>query len=303
MDELLAYTVGSARYFVHNNHLFSPAAVTDGAGAVVERYRYDAYGTRTVTNAAGTVELATSSVSQSRGFTGYIYDSETGWYHARRRPYAPTLGIFPSRDPLRYINGYNLYRAYFAVNYLDPTGTCLHECKVGEKGHFRVSSVNTTSFNQGMSPEVVDDLNAALDNIGTLQDLQSLAAAGVGAAALAQGHIAEAVSEVMAEGVQAIGGLINQVNDAPLVPSSATIGGIDDSFRQKGLKVWIQVSWKICESYSCGFLWLCSGERWKKKEENKWFQYPGNGGTPTNVDEISQNLNGWILDALGRARQ
>src|SRR5690606_31908685 len=77
LDDLASYTVGSTRYFVHSNHLYSPAAVTTSTGAVAERYRYDAYGKRTVLNAGGTTELGTSAVDFDRGFTGYILDDET----------------------------------------------------------------------------------------------------------------------------------------------------------------------------------------------------------------------------------
>ena len=56
------------------------------------------------------------------GFTGYIADNETGLLHARARQYSPTLGRFVGRDPVRYKEGYNLYRGYFAPNGLDPEG-------------------------------------------------------------------------------------------------------------------------------------------------------------------------------------
>ena len=55
VDELLLFVSGGTKYFVHANHLYSPAALTDSTGAVVERYRYDPYGHRTVLNPAGTV--------------------------------------------------------------------------------------------------------------------------------------------------------------------------------------------------------------------------------------------------------
>jgi len=112
--------VGTKHYF-HQNHLYSVAAMTSSTGAVVERYRYDAYGKRTVTNAAGT-PIAASTIGQQRGFTGYYLDAETGLYYARARMYSAGLGRFVSRDPLGYIDGKSLYRAYFSPNFLDPTG-------------------------------------------------------------------------------------------------------------------------------------------------------------------------------------
>jgi len=118
---------GTKSYF-HQNHLYSVAAMTNSVGAVVERYRYDAYGKRTVTNAAGTT-IAASTIGQQRGFTGYYEDAETGLYYARARMYSAGLGRFVGRDPLGYVgvnadesDGYNLYQAYFAPNQLDSTG-------------------------------------------------------------------------------------------------------------------------------------------------------------------------------------
>jgi len=142
VDELLSYTNNGTRYFTHSNHLYSPSAVTNTAGQVQERYRYDAYGKRTVTNAAGTVTLSQSAVGQTRGFTGYILDEATGLYHARARQYDSRLGRFVGRDKHRlftngfitdelsyvpspgdgYIDGMNLFSAYFIPNYLDPLG-------------------------------------------------------------------------------------------------------------------------------------------------------------------------------------
>jgi len=122
VDELVSYTVGATRYFVHSNHLYSPSAVTNTAGQVQERYRYDAYGKRTVTNAAGTVTLSQSAVGQTRGFTGYILDEETGLYHARARQYDSRLGRFITRDQLNFISGMNLYFPYYVPGSLDPSG-------------------------------------------------------------------------------------------------------------------------------------------------------------------------------------
>jgi len=123
---------GTKHYF-HQNHLYSVAAMTNSTGAVVERYRYDAYGKRTVTNAAGTT-IAASTIGQQRGFTGYHLDAETGFYYARNRMYSAGLGRFVSRDPIvsradrptvgdGYVNGLSLYAAWFIPHALDPMGT------------------------------------------------------------------------------------------------------------------------------------------------------------------------------------
>jgi RHS repeat-associated protein len=134
IDDTLAFTTSvnggaATRYYVSSNSLYSPAALTDAAGQVVERYKYDAYGTRTVTTAGGTV-LPKSTIGFNRGFTGYISDPETSLSYARSRMYSPGLGRFISRDPMGYVSGSSLYGAYFAPNGLDPLG--LYD----QAGHF-----------------------------------------------------------------------------------------------------------------------------------------------------------------------
>jgi RHS repeat-associated protein len=137
LDEVLAYDSvrkdRTQRYFVHSNHLYSPAALTDATGAVVERMTYDAYGRQAIMAADGKL-LAKSNVGFSRGFTGYVADSETGLMYARARMYSPGLGRFISRDPWLskpgipaptdgYLDGTSLYMAYFVPGQTDPKGT------------------------------------------------------------------------------------------------------------------------------------------------------------------------------------
>lgn len=151
VDEVVAYRriqgTTSSVYYPQYNHLYSVAAVTDGAGVVVERFTYDAYGRQTATVEAGQV-----ASGFGRGFTGYIADNESGLLYARARMYSPTLGRFISRDPWMlvpltgrtvevkglygtkasyywgpnakdgYHDGYGLYGAYFVPNRSDPTG-------------------------------------------------------------------------------------------------------------------------------------------------------------------------------------
>jgi len=134
VDEPVMMVSGAGtKHYFHQNHLYSVAAMTSSTGAVVERYRYDAYGKRTVTNAAGT-PIAASTIGQQRGFTGYYLDAETGLYYARARMYSVGIGRFIGRDPWRakydtpnpgdgYNPGLNLYEAQFVPNELDPDGT------------------------------------------------------------------------------------------------------------------------------------------------------------------------------------
>jgi RHS repeat-associated protein len=134
VDELLAILPASGvvadRKFVHSNHLYSVAALTDNSGNVLERYRYDAYGQRLIVtkgadNTWGTSDdgtAANSAFGNQYGFTGRYLDKETGLWYFRARYYSGNLGRFVSRDPIGYVDGWHLYRAFYVPNSLDPSG-------------------------------------------------------------------------------------------------------------------------------------------------------------------------------------
>ena len=126
IDEPISYTrskpgKAAERFFAHANHLYSVAAITNASGSLVERSKYDAYGKRTLTNSVNAA-IATSAVGNATAFTGRSIDSETGLMYFRARMYAPTQGVFISRDPLGYVDGPSLYRSYFIPGRLDPYG-------------------------------------------------------------------------------------------------------------------------------------------------------------------------------------
>lgn len=126
VDEPLMMVTGSggslAKYYYHANHLYSVAALSSSSGAVVERYKYDAYGKQTPMVPNGTTSYATSAYGQFVGFTGRYHDPETGLGYFRARYYDVGLGRFIGRDPYRYVDGLGLYSAYYIPNQMDPFG-------------------------------------------------------------------------------------------------------------------------------------------------------------------------------------
>ena len=125
VDEVLQLrNAANEDFYYHGNSIGSIAAITNGSGDVVERYRYSAYGETTVLEADGVTELDESSVDNAYGFTGRRFDPETGFYYYRARYYAPERGRFVQRDPLGYADGMGVY-VYVngnPINMLDPFG-------------------------------------------------------------------------------------------------------------------------------------------------------------------------------------
>jgi RHS repeat-associated protein len=143
IDEIVMTSTSSTGmgYFYLNDLRYSVYGVVDTDGNLVERYKYDPYGERTVMN-AGFGEIASSSVGNEYGYTGRRHDSEgSGLMYFRARYYSGELGRFVSRDPLgtaldvvmlysldsiragvNYFEGMNFYRAVFAVNFTDSSG-------------------------------------------------------------------------------------------------------------------------------------------------------------------------------------
>ena len=72
---------GETKYYYHQNNLYSVAALTNQAGAVVERYAYTAYGKPLFFNGTGVLaspQPTASPLGNPYLYTGRRLDSETG---------------------------------------------------------------------------------------------------------------------------------------------------------------------------------------------------------------------------------
>ena len=95
---------------------FSPAAIVDLSGTVLERYAFTAFGKRRVL-APDYTDRGTSSYDWDFGFQGQFVDLETrngsgeqtGLYNYGYRYYVSALGRWPSRDPIEEAGGVNQY--------------------------------------------------------------------------------------------------------------------------------------------------------------------------------------------------
>ena len=133
IDEAVYASTSTGQYYYTHDHLYSPAALIDSSGSVIERYEYDAYGKTTILSPAYSV-LSSSQYGNPYTFTGrrldvFDYNSTTGDYdyeimYYRARYYDTDTGRFIQPDPLRYVDGMNLYLYVLnnPIGFLDFSG-------------------------------------------------------------------------------------------------------------------------------------------------------------------------------------
>jgi len=92
-------------------------------GIVVERYLYDPYGSRTITDSSWRM-TTTSGYDWSLGPWGLRIDPKSALVYNRHRLLLVGLGAYGRRDPAGYFGGRNLYEflATNPTNYFDPFG-------------------------------------------------------------------------------------------------------------------------------------------------------------------------------------
>ena len=132
-DHTGVFTVkyGGSTYFYRKDAQANIVALLDNTGAVVVKYKYDAWGNCKVLNANGTEITDDTHIGILNPFRyrSYYYDTGIGLYFLKTRYYDPEIGRFMTIDDLSYldpesINGLNLY-AYCLnnpINCIDPTG-------------------------------------------------------------------------------------------------------------------------------------------------------------------------------------
>ena len=124
----LASSTGTAAtskvYYIHNDHLGTPQALTNEAGSKVWSAVYDPYGNATIT---GTIVFNVR-------MPGQYYDLETGLSYNLNRYYDPVTGRYITSDPIGLDGGINTY-AYVEnnpLNYFDFEGLSPEK---GERGY------------------------------------------------------------------------------------------------------------------------------------------------------------------------
>lgn len=112
-----AASAQTAVEYIHTDALGTPVAVTNSAGAVIERSVYEPYG-----------QLINRPLTDGPGFTGHVQDAATGLTYMQQRYYDPQVGLFLSVDPVTaYESPGSLFHRYRYANsnpykFKDPDG-------------------------------------------------------------------------------------------------------------------------------------------------------------------------------------
>jgi RHS repeat-associated protein len=101
---------GSQPFYYQQDRNNNVTHLTSAAGTLIERYKYDAFGTPTFYDGAGT-QISASAYKNRFLFTGREYAATFGFYEYRARAYNPVMGRFMSEDSKGFDAGdYNLFR-------------------------------------------------------------------------------------------------------------------------------------------------------------------------------------------------
>jgi len=102
---------------------YDPTSAVTTEGEVVERYRFSAFGLRSILAPDFSLR-AVSHYDWDFAFKGQFLDVDTGYYNYGYRYYSPELGRWLSRDPIGERGGTNLYgmAGSDAVNEVDFLG-------------------------------------------------------------------------------------------------------------------------------------------------------------------------------------
>jgi RHS repeat-associated protein len=177
-SQLFCMTTTSGPVYYHHDGLGSTVALTDAAGAKIESYTYDVFGTVSIFDAAGFPQ-SSSTAGNRFLFTGREFVKEANLYDYRNRIYSSELGRFLQTDPIRFDAGdVNLYRyvSNNPVNWVDPTGLgkigfCIKTVKgiwkkvgkdrarkeLAEKGDVLVQGAGSSKDAKNMAREVFGD--------------------------------------------------------------------------------------------------------------------------------------------------
>lgn len=153
-------------YYYHQNHQYSVELLTDDDGALFEQYQYDVFGAQTIYDASG-LKIQESAAGNRYGFTGQVFDPETGQNQFFFRNYNPETGLFNQTDLLGYGDGMAMYQyvGNNPANGLDIFG--LKDCGTTRKSGLTETVKNVHDLNSKVSDgvSVVETISKCTKNI------------------------------------------------------------------------------------------------------------------------------------------
>ena len=171
-DSVIGYKYNSAYYFYLKNLQGDILGAVDASGNLLYQYRYDAWGVPTVLDAQGnpiSPDSAHIANANPLRYRGYFFDSETGFYYLLSRYYDPETGRFINADEQFSIGG-------------DLTGLNMF-------AYCDNNPISRSDQSGNAWSDVVDFFSRAVNEIGKAFSSLSLAYAGCGGAALADGPL------------------------------------------------------------------------------------------------------------------
>lgn len=109
-DEILYRSAGSTQLFYKSDPMGNVRFILNQSGTGVEKYKYDAFGSPTITDWSGNART-NSAYGNRFMFSGREFLSTLGLYDMRNRVYDPVMGRFYQTDPIGFAgDSWNLYR-------------------------------------------------------------------------------------------------------------------------------------------------------------------------------------------------
>ncbi len=194
-----------AVYYVHNDHLGTPRALSDESGTRVWTAVYDPFGAATVDEDPDQDGI---SVTLNLRFPGQYYDQETGLHYNYFRTYDPSTGRYLESDPIGLWGGTNTYEYVYSnpLIYIDPYGLwALGDPLPQGFVDFSAGLGDALLLGQGQRLRDLTGVDGGVDKCSNAYDYGSYAALAAGGGRLAYAGLAKGGSLLASSGAQASG--------------------------------------------------------------------------------------------------
>lgn len=114
--EVLYHKAGSRFSFYHFDGNGSTRKLTNVSQGTIKTFIFSGFGEIVASSGTGSTPFA------YKGAAGYYTNPVTNDIYVRARTYEPATGHWLSKDPLGFIDGPNLFKAYFVPSGRDPSG-------------------------------------------------------------------------------------------------------------------------------------------------------------------------------------